>query len=158
MYITAHLKVLRQIIHEVELREFIKYHKEVLILLTKFKKIFKPVIFVHYLFISMFLVVIASHIVIIVEIELRIVAIQSVTIAIITLLIFSYGGQMIMQSSTSICQELYKIDREYLIVIMRTQKPLSLKVGFFEPSLSSCRTYLELTFSLVVLLKHLTKL
>lgn len=158
MYITAHLNVLREVIHEVELRKFIKYHKEVLNLLTKFKKIYKPVIFVHYLLISIFLVVVASQIVIIVEIKLRMVVIQSVTIAIVTLLIFSYGGQMIMQSSTSICQELYKIDRDYLVVIMRTQKPLSLKVGIFEPSLSSWGTYLEFTFSLVVVLKHLTKL
>ena len=158
MYITAHLKILREIIHEVELKEFVKNHQEVLKLLTKFKRIFKPVIFVHYVLISMFLVVIASQIVIIIEVELRMIAISSVMISIATLLIFSYGGQMIMQSSASVCQEFYKIDRDCLIVIMRIQKPLSLKVGFFEPNLSSCRSYLEYTFSLVALLKHLTKL
>jgi len=158
LYISAHFKILREIIQDSEVKEFVTYHQQVLSITEKFRQIFKLEIFVVYSLLVLILCVTVFEVVMIDEIGQKFTAFASVLIAVIGLFIYSYCGQLVADSSTAVCDEFYKIDKNWLIVIMRTKKAVSLKVGFIDPCMMTFIRYLDHTFSLMAVVSHLTKL
>lgn len=157
LFISAHFKILREIINDIELSEFVRHHQEIFDLASNFKEVFKPVIFVHYLLNIVLLCVTALESVIIEDLGKKIIAVSSTFLGVVGLFVFCYGGQIVFNTSESICDDLNIFTKDYIIVLIRSQKPVKLKVAFFDPTLLTCRFYLDHTLSLIAVLKHVVK-
>ena len=66
--------------------------------------------------------------------------------------VFSYGSQRIMDTSQSICDEVYNIDKDYLMVIMTAQQKLRFTTGFFDISFDTYSIMLSRSWSFITLL------
>jgi hypothetical protein len=69
------------------------------------------------------------------------------------LFIYSFGGQLIMDKSSSVSENLYEIDKDLIVSIQRAQRSSFIKVGFYKASLPLFTTIMNSTFSLITLLK-----
>jgi odorant receptor len=72
---------------------------------------------------------------------------------ILQLFIYSYGGQLIMDKSSSVADELYEIDKDFVAIIQRAQKPSSIEAGFYKASLPLFTTIMNSAASLITILK-----
>ena len=158
MYISAHFKILRKFIQDSEVKEFVTYHQQVLNITEKFRKFFKLEILVLYSLLVLLLCVTIFEVVTIDEIGQKVSAFGNVLISVVVLFMYSYCGQLVADSSIAVCDEFYKINKNSIIIIMRTTKPVSLKVGFIDPCMMTFIRYLNHTFSLMAVISHMTKL
>lgn len=158
LYINSYFKVLRKMIHEEDLKIFVEKHQEILSLTQKFKKTFWPIIFVHYTIIFFFLCMTAFEVVVVEEIGQKLVALSCTITAIVGIFLFSYGGQILMDSSVAITDEIYNVNKDYIFIIMRTQHAVKLNVGIFNPNLETCKTFMDYTWSFIAFLRYLKKL
>ena len=78
-----------------------------------------------------------------------------VIIASLELLIYSYGGQKVMDSSMAVCDDVYEIDKNYLFIMMRSQMAVEMKSGFFHACLPIYMILIKRTMSLITLLQSL---
>ena len=69
------------------------------------------------------------------------------------LFIHSYGSQKIMDSTLSVGDDIYQIDKNYLFILMRTQRLLKIKAGFIHAYLPTFQMILSWTVSLVTLIE-----
>lgn len=71
----------------------------------------------------------------------------------IQLFIYAFGGQLIMDQSLQIADNLYEIDKDNIFIIARSQKAIILKSGFFVANLITFRVCLSRAGSLITLLQ-----
>lgn len=145
-------------VHETDLKTFVALHQEVLDLTQKFMKLFRPMMLFHYMLIFFFICMTAFEVVIFEETGQKIVAFSCSIVAFTSLLLYSYSGQVVMESSVAISSELYEINKDFLFVIMRTQKPVKLNFRIFDPNLFTCKNFIDYLFSLIACLKYLKKM
>jgi len=78
-------------------------------------------------------------------------------VALLDVALYSYGSQRILDSSLSICDEAYLIDKNYILIIMIAQKKLRFNTGFFEASFDTFCFMLSRIMSFITLLKSFIK-
>ena len=54
---------------------------------------------------------------------------------IIQLSIYSFGGQRIMDKSLSVAKDIYQLDMDYRFIILRSQRAVKIKAGFYHACL-----------------------
>ncbi|KAL7027211.1 hypothetical protein ACKWTF_005363 [Chironomus riparius] len=72
--------------------------------------------------------------------------------ALIYVAVFSYGSQKVMDSSDAICDGIYNIDKDYLMVLMIAQKRLGFTTEFFEVSFETYSFMLSRSWSFIAVL------
>ena len=75
------------------------------------------------------------------------------TNSLIDMLIYSYGGQILMDSAKSVCDENERIDKNYVFLLMRAQSEIKIDTGFFSATLPTFCTILNRVMSLITLLQ-----
>lgn len=113
--------------------------------------------FSHYAATLLYICVAAFEVVTIQETGQKVVAALNSIIAACALAIYSYGGQIVLDSSISMCNELYEIDKNNIFVIAMSQRSVKLTVGFFNPNMLTCRLFLVYTMRLISLFRYLAK-
>lgn len=83
----------------------------------------------------------------------KIIALVFGSAIIIQLFIYSFGGQQIMDKSCSVATEIYHLDKDYNLVILRSKKPLKIQAGFYHACLPTFRAILSSAASLMTLLQ-----
>jgi hypothetical protein len=76
---------------------------------------------------------------------------------IIQLFIYSSGGQLIMDKSLSVADNLFEIDKDFILIIKRAQRPSLIKAGFYKASLPLFTSILSSAASLITLLQSFLK-
>ena len=71
----------------------------------------------------------------------------------VALFISSCRSQKIMDSTLSVGDDIYQIDKNYLFILMRTQRLLKIKAGFIHAYLPTFQMLLSWTVSLVTLIE-----
>lgn len=71
------------------------------------------------------------------------------------LFIYTYGGQLVMDTSTSVADKIYQTDKDLIIIIARSHKASIIKVGFYDANSATFGTILSSAASLITLLKSL---
>lgn len=150
--ICAHFAILRESFKG-DKRKFIEDHKTVLKLADKLVKIFVPVILVQFFVTSMLLCVNGFQLVMFNDFAQRAKSLLFGFTIILQLFIYSYGGQLIMDESSRVAENIYQIDRDLVIVIARAQRPSVVKAGFFYANLPNYQAILSSTASLITLLQ-----
>lgn len=151
MNICAHLKILRMSIHELEVIKFVEYHQEIIDMAMKLNTLFKFIIFQEYLLFSVLLCVLSFPIVYNEDISKSIPLFFHAIAGIIDLLIYSYGGQKVMDLAAEIGDDCYDIKK--LIIIIRTKHKLKIESMFYHASLPTFDLMIGRTMSLITLLK-----
>lgn len=140
---------------ELNKRLFIEKHCYLLVLSKKLNKLMKFIIFIQFLMSSLNLCVLGFQFVMLDNIFKRIVTVFFGLAIIIQLFIYAFGGQLIMDKSSTIADDLFDMDKDTLLIIARTQTPIRIKSGFFEANLSTFRNCLSRAGSLITLLQSL---
>ncbi|CAG9801717.1 unnamed protein product [Chironomus riparius] len=151
--ICAHFEILRNIINEINVKEFVDYHQKTLELATKLNKIFGIVIFGEYLILSVIFCVIGFQVVISEDLIHSVPMMFHGTAALINLLIYSYGGEIIMDHANKVCEDCYKINKDYLIVMMRTKHEYKVESMMYHASLPTFSLIMGRTMSMITLLE-----
>jgi 7tm Odorant receptor len=73
------------------------------------------------------------------------------------LFVYTYGGQLLMDRSTKVAENLYQADKDLIIIIMRAQKSAVIKSGFYHASSETLTSILSAAGSLITLLKSFTE-
>jgi hypothetical protein len=151
MNICAHLKILRTSINELEVVKFVEYHQNIIDMAMKLNTLFKFIIFQEYLLLSVLLCVLAFPIAYNDDIIKSIPFFMHAIAGIIDLLIYSYGGQKIMDLAGDICDDCY--DANKLIVIIRSQHKLKIKSMCYHASMATFDLMIRRAMRLITLLK-----
>lgn len=151
MNVSAHFEILQDVIHEIPVKEFIRHHQHVLNLGSRINKIFKFIIFEEYLLLSFLLCVLDFQIVVNEDKAKAIPGLFHVMASVTELLIFSYGGQKVMDSARDVCKNSY--DPEHYFIIMKTNQDLKFEFLTFHASLPTFTDVINRTMSLIALME-----
>lgn len=155
LYLQAHFKILRNTINNTELREFVDNHRQVMNLTLEVRSFYKKLIFMKFILTAVILCVACFQVTSINDFVMKARAFFHVIVASLELLIYSYGGQKVMDSSMSVCDDVYEIDKNYLFIMMRSQMAIKMKSGFFHACLPIYMILIRRTISFITLLKSL---
>lgn len=123
-------------------------------LAEKLNSLFKEIVFTEYLVMTVLLCVDGFQVIEFDEWSKKFNAFLHTATALIDLSIYSYGGQKIMDCSMSLCDESEKVDRNYMLVILRSQCGVKIQNGFFNAaSLPTFCLILNRVMSLITLLQ-----
>jgi triphosphoribosyl-dephospho-CoA synthetase len=153
MNICAHFEILKIEIHELEVKEFVEYHQKVLNLSKHMNKLFSPIIFGEYLILSVLFCVVALEVGISESLVDTIPILFHGMASFMDLMIYSYGGQKIMDCASAVCEECYKIDDNYLIIMSRTKRDVKMEAFMYHASLPMSSLIISRTMSLITLMK-----
>jgi hypothetical protein len=118
---------------------------------------YKQIIFLQFMNISTLLCVLGFQVVIVDSVTGRIVpAIFGLTM-LIQLLVYAFGGQLVLDKSKTVAENLYKIDRDMILMIARPLKPVVMKSGFFKADLPTFVSIINAAGSLITMLKSFFK-
>lgn len=151
MNISAHFEIMQDLIHEIPIKEFAVHHQRLLSLGSKINKIFKFIVLEEYLMLSLLLCVLDFQIVINENKTKAIPGFFHGMAAITELLIFSYGGQKVMDSARDVCKNSY--DPQHYFIMMRTKRELKIESLTFHASLPTFSTTMSRTMSLIALME-----
>nr|AOE48072.1 putative odorant receptor OR6 [Scaeva pyrastri] len=144
-----------------ELKVIIRRHNEVIDLCNEFKDIFTTIIMGHFL--SASLVVCFSVIDLLYNTGIGLVLYVCYSIAALSqLFLYCIGGTYVNDSSLEICDSVYLVEwykcdaetrRMILMILIRAQRPATINVPFFTPSLPTFMGILSTTGSYIALMK-----
>lgn len=128
-------------------------HITILKLADKLNNLVKPIVFTQFLISSMQLCVIGFHLVVSRSIGGKIVLGPFGISVIMYLFIYATGGQLIKDKSANVADNLYKVDKDLVIIIARAQRPSVIRAGIYVASLPTFASILSSAGSLMTVLK-----
>jgi odorant receptor len=150
--VCAHFDILRESF-DGDKKKFIRNHHKILDIADELNRLYRPIIFFIHLITSMVLCVIGFQLVVHEAFSERFEHVTFGLTIIIQLFIYSYGGQLIMDKSSSVADDLYEIDKDFVAIIQRAQKPSMIEAGFYKASLPLFTTIMNSAASLITILK-----
>lgn len=150
--IGGHLDILREM-HDGDKTTFIQRHQKILDAAENLKKLIKPIIFIQYLIASIVLCTLAFQLVIADSLFKRIVTLIFLIGMTVQLFIYSYGGQLLMDKTSSVADHFYGQDKDLVVIIARAQKPFIIEVFIYQATLPIFRAIMGSTASLITLLQ-----
>jgi hypothetical protein len=75
----------------------------------------------------------------------------------ISLFIYAYGGQLIVDQSNSVAENIYDLDRDSIIMITRPLRQTKIQSGFFTADLGTFVSVVNAAGSLMTMLKSFVK-
>jgi len=148
----AHFDILRSS-YDGDCKKFVKQHQKLLELSTTFKKLFKPIVFTQFLVTSMLLCVLGFQLVVFESFVKKFFTSMFGLTVIIQLLFYAYGGQMIMDKSSSVGDLLYATNKDLIIIIARAQKATIIQAGIYKATAGTFTTIVNSAASLIALLQ-----
>lgn len=153
MNISAHFIILREIILQTDLNDFVKYHQKVIRVTMNLSRLFKPIIFTEFVLVTTILCVSGLQIIMFNDFSKFFVALFLNLASLCDVTIFAFGAQKVLDSALAVCREVYKADKNYILIMMITQKELKFDVGLFHASLNTLSIILSRTMSIITLMK-----
>lgn len=136
-------------------KKFVQSHQTILDLAEDLNQLFKPIVFVEFAMISMLLCVLGFQVVMAESFFGKMVSLGFGSFSVIQLFSFSFGGQLVADRSSAVADHLYTIDRDSLIIIARSRKPVLIEAGFYQANLPTFRLFLSSAASLITLLQSI---
>jgi hypothetical protein len=151
--IGAHFEDLREQIHEIEKVSFIKRHQQILSFAKELNEIFRPIIFVEFLTISFVLCGVGVSLAIKRELIDQLMLLCYGSAMTIQLFLYCYSGQYLMNRTASVCDEVYNLNLDYKLIIMRAQKGMRIEAPFFRATLEQFGSILNTTWALISVIR-----
>lgn len=152
--IGAHFDILKNSF-DGDKKKFITKHQKLLELADELGTVIKPVVFVQFMITAMLLCVLGFQCVMFETfLDFQVLLVLAFGVAIILqLFIYSYGGQLIMDKSSSVGKNFYGLDKDYIMIIARSQRPSTITNGFYEANLPIFSAIMSSAASLITALK-----
>lgn len=138
-------------------KTFVENHELVLELADTLNSLFKPIVFAVFAISSMQLCVLSFQIVMAESSLRKIIFSTFVLFTLIQLFAYAYGGQLILDKSSSVADHVYSTDKDLFIIIARTQKPVTIQAGIYNANLATFQAIMSSAASLLTLLQSLLK-
>lgn len=151
--LAAHLEILRIIIDKSNVKEVVKYHRDIIKLTQKLTKLYKPIIFTEYVVVVTIFCGTGVQMLLYNDIGKILSAMLHATAALVDIAVFAYGGQKVIDASLAVGDDVYKIDKDLILVIKMSQKALKFDTGFFDSSLHTLSIILSRSMSFITLVK-----
>lgn len=136
-----------------ELEEAVDYHSILLNMSHKLNKLYSFIIFQEFSLLSFLLCLTAFHVVMGNNLFKRGAVFFHGIAALIDLFIYSYGGQKISDCTKEVCDDCYNLHKNYMIIMLRSQKELKIKSMIYHASLPEFTKILNKTISLIAMLQ-----
>jgi hypothetical protein len=155
--IGAQFENLREQVDEVDKIEIIKRHQEILALSQDLNDIYRRIILVKFTTISIVFcgvgvsMAMASNFID----QLLLLCYGSGMLA--QLFFYCYSGQCLKDRAASVCDEVYQVDRDYMLIIMRAQKGVRIEAPFFRATLEQFASILNTTWALISVIRSLMR-
>ncbi|XP_037941470.1 odorant receptor 24a-like [Teleopsis dalmanni] len=146
---------------EQKLKLIIERHNEISVLTERFSKIMAITTLSHFVSSSMIIGTSVVAILFLTGIGIVLYVVYAICVT-MELFLFCYGGSAVIESSQEVSEEAYcshwykrdkNIQKMVLLLMLRAQRPLVVKVPFFAPSLPAFASILRFTGSLIALVK-----
>jgi odorant receptor len=154
--ICAHFDILRESF-DGDKKKFIEKHQEILDFIENLNKLYAPIILAQFLVTSMLLCVLGFQIVMSQSVLNQLGVLFFGFAVLIQLFVYTYGGQLVIDKSVSVAEDLYGTDKDLNIIIVRSQKASVMKAGFYKANSNTLTSMLSATGSLITLLQSLIK-
>jgi hypothetical protein len=155
--IGAHFEHLREQVHETEKVEFIKRHQEILGLSHELNDIFRPVIFVEFLTISIVFCGVGVSFAMSRDFIDQLMLMCYANAMLVQLFFYCYGGQYLIDRAASVCDDVYEADRDFKLIIMRAKKGVKMEAPFFRATLEQLASVLNTTWALISVIRSSMK-
>ncbi|KAG5680497.1 hypothetical protein PVAND_010004 [Polypedilum vanderplanki] len=149
----TYFDMLKQKVYETEKKELIKEHQETLEIAKELNDLFRPIIFFEFLIIPIVLCGIGVTFVMARNFVEKSLVIGYGNTMLIQLYFHCYSGEYLMKRTESVCDDLYKLDRDNCLVIKRTQKKIVIQAPFIRATLQQFGSVLNMIWSLITVLK-----
>lgn len=136
-----------------DLKEFVNFHRDLIEMTTKLNKIYSIATFLQFLLFSLLLCVTAFEVFMGNDFAKMIIASIHVSAVLVDLLIYSYGGQSVMDCSKELCDDCYKLDMNYTVIMIMAHRGLKIESLVFHASLPTFSIVLSRTMSLITLFR-----
>lgn len=134
---------------------FVEKHLHLLSLCNDLRNLMKWIIFTQFLMSSLNLCVLGFQLVMTDNFLRRIlVAIYGLAIT-IQLFIYAFGGQIMLDHSSSVSDNLFEMDKDLIHVIARVSKPVKMKSAFYTADFREFTSIIRRAGSLITLLQTL---
>lgn len=154
--ICAHFDILRES-YNGDKKKWIQDHQAIISLAEELIELFKPLILVQFFISSMALCGMGVQLTLSDSIVKQIIALNFGFAMMIQLFIYCFGGQLILDKSSSVADDFYELDKDFIIIIARGQKALTVKAGIYEATLPNFSVILNSAASLITLMKSFSK-
>jgi sensor histidine kinase YesM len=148
---------LREQVHEVEKIDFIERHQQTLALSHELNEIFRPIIFIEFLAVSFVLGGIGVTFAMSRNFIEHLMLLIYGSVMMVQLFIYCYGGQYLKERALSVCDEVYKLDRDYKLIIMRIQKGVKIEAPFFRATMEQFASVMNTTWALISIIRSSMK-
>lgn len=155
--VTAHLDILRDIVENSDLQDFVTYHFKIIKLAQKLNNLFRPIVLNEFIIITIFLCFTGVQIIKCDNLIIILAAFLHCTAGVVDMTVYAYGGQRISDKSVAVCNQMYIISRKYVPVIMMSQKEINFDGLFFKASMETLSVTLGRAVSFITLLKSFVK-
>lgn len=154
--ISAHFEILRNIVNDIKIKEFVKYHLKVINITHRLSRLNKQIILVEFTAVSLIICFTGIQILVLDDYEQIMAALFHCFVSITDAGIYAYCGQKVLDSSGAVSNEIYTLKKDYLPIIMMSQKKMKFDSGLFDASFETFSTMLSRTLSFMTVLKSFT--
>lgn len=132
-----------------------KSHEKLIKLVEDLGKPIRPILFAQFTSSSLLLCMLGFQLLKTESFEQRFISLFYGSSVLYEIFIYSLGGQLIRDKSMAVVKNFYEIDKDFMLIIARAQKPLVLSAWFFKADLSTFQQILNATGSFIALLKSM---
>ena len=136
-----------------ELGEFVDYHNNVIDITQRFKRFYRLIIFIEFSFLSLLICVTSIQVTLGDDLLKSLAPLFHGMTSVLALLIYSYGGQQIVDSSVGVCDDYFGNEKTFILIVFRSQKPLMVESFVYQISLPIFSLIMSRAGSLITLLK-----
>ena len=137
--------------------KFVRRHQVLLDLADELKHAIKPVVFTVYFINSLILCIVGFQFLMIDDLAVRFIALCMGCSYLIQTWIYSLGGQLVKDKSSSVAENFYQLDKDHVVIIARAQKPAVIKAWMYNAEVTTFCQVLNTTASFMTVLKSLIK-
>lgn len=130
LHICAHFDILRESF-DGDIPKFVKAHEILIGLVDTLNDLIRNIMFTQFLMSSMLICALGFQLMMFESFFKRWVAMIYGTTILVQLFIYSLGGQLITNKSSTVAENLYQMNKDVLIIIARVQIPLSISAWFY---------------------------
>lgn len=151
MYIGKHLELLSKSF-DGDKKKFVQRHQSIFDVVEDLRQFIKPILFIQFLTCSLKLCV---NIFKVLQSGYLFQQFGITAIIFVQLLEYCYAGQFILDRSLKVGEQFNTTDKDFVIIIARTQKQLVVKAGFYSANLAFVTFVLNSTFSMLAVFSNL---
>jgi odorant receptor len=136
-------------------RKFIEDHLKTLELTKELNGFYEPIVFIQFLVSSVTLCLLGFQLIMLENFYQRLVILLFASAFIVQVFVYCFAGQLIQDKSSSVAEDFYACEKDFILIIARSRKAEFVRAGFFRVNLVTFTSIMNSAISMITLLKSL---